>query len=389
VHGTGDGVREVMKMGRCFFLFSICAVGFGCERNHPGKSQQTPPLGELWIRAQDVAEADIKVEPAEVRRVATSITTSGKVVFDDEKVQHVFSPVTGRVTKILAKPGQRIRRGDALAVIDSPDLGLALADVGKAAADYSAAEHDYNRQKRLFEQRAVGQRDFEQAEDTFLKAKAELDRSRQKAKLLRVDGQTAPASGAYTLRALIDGEVIGRTINPGIEVLGQYAGGVTLELFTIGAIDRVWVMADIYEMDLARVRADAKVAVSVVSYPGHEFTGKVDFLSDAIDPSTRTTVARASLDNPDHLLKPGMFATVRIVAEGRDALAVPQSSVLRQSGQPIVYVALGPAPDGRQRFARRPVLIEEVDGEQLIEIRRGLNPGENIVTNNAVLLSGM
>ncbi len=177
------------------------------------------PPGELWISANAVKEADLKIEAAQARRVGNTITTSGRVVFNDEKVQHAFSPVTGRVTQILAKPGQRVKKGDALAVIDSPDLGLAIADVGKAAADYSAAQHDYNRQKRLYEQRAAGQRDFEQAEDTFLKAKAELERSRQKAKLLRGDGQTQ-GSAAYTLRALIDGEVIGRTINPGVEVLG-------------------------------------------------------------------------------------------------------------------------------------------------------------------------
>lgn len=375
-------------MRRSILLLLAFGPMLSCSHKQPERTQKPPP-GELWIRPEDVAEAEIKIEPAMVRRVATTVTTSGKVVFDDERVQHAFSPVTGRVTRILAKPGQKLKKGDALAVIDSPDLGLAVADVGKAAADFSAAEHDYNRQKRLFEQRAAGQRDYEQAEDAYLKAKAELERSRQKAKLLRADGRQTPASGAYTLRALIDGEVIGRSINPGIEVLGQYSGGQTIELFTIGSIDHVWVMADIYEMDMARVAAGADVAVTVVSYPEQTFAGRLDFISDAIDPSTRTAIARATLPNPDHLLKPGMFATVRIATEGREALAVPQSAVLRQSGQPIVYVALGGAPDGRQRFTRRPVLIEEVDGDQLIAIRRGLNSGENIVSNNAVLLSGM
>lgn len=375
-------------MVRQICLILVCSSALSCATRKPEKAQKAPP-GELWIRPEDVAEAEIKLEPAAVRRVATTVTTSGKVVFDDEKVQHAFSPVTGRVTKILAKPGQKLKRGDPLAIIDSPDLGLAVADVGKAAADFSAAEHDYNRQKRLYEQRAAGQRDYEQAEDTFLKAKAELERSRQKTKLLRADGQQTPASGSYTLRALIDGEVIGRTINPGIEVVGQYSGGSTIELFTIGSIDHVWVMADIYEMDMARVAAGADVAVTVVSYPEQVFAGKLDFVSDAIDPSTRTAVARATIPNANHLLKPGMFATVRIATEGREALAVPQNAVLRQNGQPIVYVALGGAPDGRQRFVRRPVLIEEVDGDQLIAIRRGLNPGEAIVSSNAVLLSGM
>lgn len=375
-------------MPRPICLLLVFGSVLACVSQQPEKIQK-PPLGELWIRPEDVAEADIRVEPAAMHRVATTITTSGRVVFDDERVQHAYSPVTGRVTKILAKPGQKIKKGDALAVIDSPDLGLAVADVGKAAADFSAAEHDYNRQKRLYEQRAAGQRDYEQAEDAFLKAKAELERSRQKARLLRADGTQAPASGAYTLRALIDGEVIGRTINPGIEVLGQYSGGPSIELFTIGSIDQVWVMADIYEMDMARVAAGVDVAVAVVSYPEQVFSGKLDFVSDAIDPSTRTALARATLPNQGHLLKPGMFATVRIATEGRDALAVPQTAVLRHDGQPIVYVALGASPNGKQRFARRPVLIEEVDGDRLIAIRRGLNPGENIVSNNAVLLSGM
>ncbi len=149
------------------------------------------------------------------------------------------------------------------------------------------------------------------------------------------------------------------------------------------------VVADIYEMDLSRVSTRAAVSVSVVSFLDQTFDGVLDFTSDSIDPSTRTAVARATLPNPKHLLKPGMFATVRIATEGRDALAVPQNAVLRQSGQPIVYVDLGVTPDGRQRFVRRPVLIEETGGDELIAVGRGLTAGERVVANNAVLLSGM
>ena len=136
-------------------------------------------------------------------------------------------------------------------------------------------------------------------------------------------------SQGYTLTSPIDGELIARAVNPGIEVQGQYGGGTAVELFTVGELDKVWVLADVYEMDIARVKVGAKVNVNVVAYPGRTFEGRVDWVSGALDPTSRTAKIRCTFDNPDRLLKPEMYATVTISVEETKALALPKGAVLR------------------------------------------------------------
>ena len=125
---------------------SSCAGAGGC---HKSEASQPPPekvpAGEVWLTNQQVTEAKIEEKPLEERDVDDTIITSGKVTFDDVRVQHVYSPVTGRVVKIDAQLGQAVKKGDALASIESPDIGSASADLGKASADLIAAEHDYKR----------------------------------------------------------------------------------------------------------------------------------------------------------------------------------------------------------------------------------------------------
>src|SRR5207253_9010213 len=134
--------------------------------------------------------------------------------------------------------------------------------------------------------------------------------ARAKAALLRTGGLGGD-SQTYTLIAPIDGEVIAGNVNPGIEVQGQYGGGVAVELFTVGELDRVWVFADLYEMDLARVNVGSKVVVKIVAYKDKTFPGKVDWVAGMLDSTSRTAKVRCTLDNPDKLLKPEMYATVQ------------------------------------------------------------------------------
>jgi cobalt-zinc-cadmium efflux system membrane fusion protein len=348
----------------------------------------TPPAGEAWITEKQLAEGKFTIVPVGEQEVGTRISTSGRVTFDDLHVSHVFSPVTGRVLDIQAKLGERVKKGDPLATIDSPDVGVASAELDKASADLIAAQHEYERQKELFEARAGAQKDLEAAQDNFRKAKAESERARQKARLLR-GGAIDRVSQNYILRALIDGEVVARSINPGMEVQGQYSGGTALELFTVGELDPLWVIADVFEMDLGRVKSGQSVSVKVVSYPERTFEGVVDWISGTLEPSTRTAKARCTIANPDHLLKPEMYASVSIAVEGHKALAVPKRSVLRLGDQTVVFVYLGKNPDRKERFERRPVTVTEEESGEFVPVTRGLEKGERIVVDGALLLSEM
>jgi cobalt-zinc-cadmium efflux system membrane fusion protein len=371
-----------------FVLLSIVSATSGCESRAATSREAQPPNGEVWMTPAQVRDAHVQLEAVAKRSVGNEVVTSGKVTFADLRVSHVFSPVNGRVTSILAAPGQRVPKGSPLAVIESPDVGSTFADLAKAQADLATARHTYRRQKELYDVGATSQRELEAAQDDFRKATAELERSQRKATLFRKSGNDDVTQG-FTLRAPIEGDVITRSVNPGVEVQGQYAGGTALELFTIGELDVVWVWGDVFEIDLGRVHEGADVTVKVVAYEGRTFRGRVDFISDALDPATRTAHVRCSIPNPDRLLKPEMYATVSIESEGRLAPVVPGAAVLHIGGQTVVFVDNGALPDGRLRFVRRVVAVDESDGAAYLPIIRGLSPGERVVNAGAVLLSGM
>ena len=360
--------------------FLVACTG-GCEKSQAAslKAGQVPP-GEVWLTPAQVAEAKIEVQAVEEQDVDDTIVTSGTVALDDLRTGHVFSPVTGRVVKIAAQLGDRVKKGDTLAVIESPDIGSAVSDVHKAEADLIAATHELKRKQDLYSQQAASQADVEQAEDAQRNAKAELERARQKQFLLHV-GNVDVVTQTYALPSPIDGEVLLRNINPGIEVQGQYAGGGSSgaqELFTIGELDRVWVLGDIYEIDLGRVHVGTSAQISVVAYPGKVFKGTVDWISGSLDPVTRTAKVRCTFDNPDKLLRPMMYSTAQISVDQRKALALPASALQRLGEYKVVFIQKGES-DGKVRFERVPVDVDERDTTSWLEVKHGLERGQKIV----------
>jgi cobalt-zinc-cadmium efflux system membrane fusion protein len=332
-----------------------------------------------------VRDAKIQVADVGEQSVDDTILTSGTVTLDDQRTGHVFSPVTGRVVNISAQLGQHVKKGDSLAVIESPDIGSAIADVHKAQADLIAADHDLKRKKDLFEQKAGSASDLEAAQDTYRRAKAEVERADEKERLLRV-GNADAVSQTFSLAAPVDGEVLMRNINPGIEVQGQYSGGTTQELFTIGELDHVWVIGDLYEMDFARVKVGAPAVVTVVAYPGKTFTGVVDWVSGSLDPVMRTAKVRCNFDNKDRFLRPMMYATVQISVDQKRALAIPRDALLRLGDSKIVFIETGEG-DGLVKFKRMPVDVDEGESSQWLEVKKGLQSGQKIVTAGAILLA--
>ncbi|HXX67473.1 MAG TPA: efflux RND transporter periplasmic adaptor subunit [Polyangiaceae bacterium] len=365
----------------------LVASSAGCHHSQSAAyvPEAQPPDGEVWLTPQQVADAKIETAPVQVREVDDTILTSGTISLEDVRTGHVFSPVTGRVISIVASLGQRVKKGDPLAVIESPDIGTAVSDVHKAEADLIAAEHDVNRKKALFEQKAGSAADLETSNDNYRKAKAEVERARQKEQLLRLDNVDV-VTQRYTLPSPVDGEILLRNINPGVEVQGQYSGGATVELFTIGELDKVWVLGDLYEINLARVHVGSPATVTVVAYPNRVFKGFVDWVSGSIDPNTRTVKVRCTFDNDEKLLRPMMYATVQISVDQERALAVPRSAVLRLGEQRVVFVQVGEG-DGRVRFRQVAVDVDEGESSAWLAVRKGVQPDQRVVVSGAILLS--
>src|SRR3989440_714744 len=345
------------------------------------------PAGEVWLSRQQLDSQQMRIEVIDEQQIASTLDEPGRIAFDDLRVAHVFAPVPGRIVRIDAAPGQQVRKGDPLLEIESPDVGAAFADLGKAEADLAGAERELKRQQELVEAQAAAQRELDQAQNAYGRARAELARARRRAELFRVRGLDG-VTQRVSLRSPIDGEVIARAANPGTDVQGRLSGGAAPELFTIGSLDSVWAFADVYEADLARVKPGAPVQVKVIAYPDRSFAGRIEWISSTLDPVTRTARLRCTLGNPDRALLPEMYATVSIATPARKALIVPRSAVLHVGEERVVFVQTGTTENGLLRFQRRRVALEESEGD-LVPVKSGLQAGEAVVISGALLLSGM
>jgi cobalt-zinc-cadmium efflux system membrane fusion protein len=369
-----------------WFLGAAVAFG-GCHQEPAAPAAVQPPAGEVWLTESQVQQSGLQMQALAKVAFSDPVVISGRIAFDDMQVSHVVSPVSGRIVEIYAQLGQRVKAGAKLLSLDSPDLGQASADVDRARADLQAATRAFGRQKSLYEQHAAARRDFEAAEDAFTKARAEYERAQQKTLLLHAD--STDVSQNFYLRAPIDGEVVARNVNPGAEIQGQYSGGsAATELFTVGSLQSVYAIGNAFEMDLSRLHKGDRVEMHVVAYPERTFTGTVNYVGTSFDPYTRTAQVRCAVANTDGLLKPEMFATMRVYSPSGEMLAIPRRSLFRLGTQTVVFVKTGQA-DGQAHFVRREVLANENVVGDLLPVHKGLQEGENIVAAGGLLLTEM
>ncbi len=342
----------------------------------PPPAAATNAPGELTL---PVTPDFVKVAPIELAAETSTTPATGKVSFDEERVSRVASPVSGRVVELLAHPGDRVRRGQGLLVIASPDAQGAVADHIAAQADQAVAERNLERQRRLFAEQAVPGKDVLQAESDATKAAAAVARTASRLEVLGIDPASPEARSArFVLRAPIDGVVVERPAFPGMEVRPDSG----TPLVTVADLTRLWVLADVYERDLGRVAKGQKATVRVLSSPGKAWEGIVTYVGDLVDPATRTVKLRIEVENPRLELKPEMFArvTVQGTAGGEPALAVPSSALLSDGESSAVVLALGGG-----RFQKRTV---EAGGEQdgKVRVLSGLSAGDRVVVDGALFL---
>jgi len=371
-------------------IVGALGAGSGCQRAQAPAAAEagSAPEGEVWLSAQQVMAARLTVGPAECATVKAPVECAGKISFDDERVAHVYAPISGRISHIFAPVGSHVAAGGPLCSIRSSELAQAVAAEGEALADRATAKRAYERQRTLYEGHAAAQKDFEAAHAHFVQAQAEYERSRQQTALL--GGKSQISGDTYTLRSPLEGNVVASGVHPGAEVQGQYdAGANVAELFVVGDLDSVWALADVFEMDMHQVDLGDGVEVQAIAYPHETFLAKVDWVADAVDPATRAMRVRCRLDNRDHRLKPDMVVRMKILADTPPRVTIPRRALFRQGSQTVVFVAAptdGPA--GQKRFLRRQVeAVEDAYGD-VVPVVRGLTAGEQVVTSGGIILLG-
>ena len=336
----------------------------------------TPEL--FTIPEQQMSHVQVvTVAPMKLTR---TLRLTGNVTYNAFLTTPVITQVGGLVSRILVVPGERVRKGQPLLEIASPDYSQMRAAYLKAKDTFRVTDKNYARAQDLYAHNAIAERDLLQAESDRNLAQADLDATEQALRILGIQKpdelEKAPSSPQIPLPAPIGGEVVERNVSP-----GQLLQPGATQAFVISDMSSVWILANVYQSDLAYVKVGDAVAVQTDSYPDI-FHGKISFLSPALDPNTRTLQARLVVDNPGGKLKNNMYCFA-IVTAGviQNAIAVPDAAILRDDqNQPFVYVATG-----SNQFGRRGVEIGQSQAGQT-QVLKGLSAGEKVVGNGSLFL---
>jgi RND family efflux transporter MFP subunit len=342
----------------------------------------------VTVDPEVLKRSGIRIEPVGEHMAAATgaaIVTTGIVQPNSYRTTPVVSLVGGIVRRVHAELGQTVRQGQPLAVVFSDDLAMAQSRYLTALAELEEHHKHHARTTKLLEIGAASRQDLEQATTKLTAAQTEVASQRQRLLLLglssrRVDQLKSPSqvSSEIIMTAPVSGVVIARTANPGEVITADR------ELLRVADLSTVWVIGQVYERDLARVVVGSGANISVETYPGRVFRGRVSYIDPTLDPATRTAQARIELANPGQPLKIGMYVNVAFAGLGgaeSTVAVVPKDAVQNMNNQQVVFVETN-VPN---IFALRPIKLgPESDGHyQVIE---GLNAGDRIVTEGSFLL---
>lgn len=316
-----------------------------------------------------------------------AVLTDGRIVADATRSTPVYSPFTGRVTRLLAAPGDDVAPGAGLAEIEAGESVQAQSDFANAQSQLALASASEARKRALYEARGASLADWQQSQSDLRTAETALQAAHARLRILGADmpltpagDPAAPVSAHVLLRAPIRGYVVDRQLGP-----GQYVqAGATTPLFTIANTRSVWLVANVPEGDAARVRRGQPVRMTVPAWPGRVFDAVVDFVAAGLDPQTHRLPVRATVSNTDGLLRPEMLAEVRVLTgDGGAATAVPDSAVVHDGASARVWVLVH-SPGGDLIQSRR-ISVGRVEDHR-VEVLVGLRRGERIITRGALFI---
>jgi membrane fusion protein, heavy metal efflux system len=319
----------------------------------------------------------VTVQPTSWPRV---LRLTGAVAYNSFLTTPVISQVSGPVSRILVSPGQQVKKGQPMLYVSSPDYSQLRANYLKARDAHSLAHKNYLRSQDLFAHHAIAERDLQAAESAEIQAQADLQAAEQSLNILGIPRPDTlvenPTSPEVPVLAPISGEAVERLCSP-----GQVIQAGQTQCFTISDMSTVWVLANVYENQLAYVHVGDPVAIKTDAYPDI-FHGRISFMGAALDPTSRTLQARIDTKNPSGRLKKDMYVAATVVAGTvENALLVPDAAVLRDAeNEPFLYVATA-----NDQFIRRPVQLgQSTDGKT--QITGGLQPGEKVAGDGSLFL---
>ena len=372
----------------------LAAALAGCQ-SAPKEVSAAPVI------ASRPGHVSVPPDSPQLKHIAVGTVTTGEFAIDEvvapgtvetnpNRISRVAVPVAGRIQQVFAGLGASIKQGQALATVDSVDGGEAIAAFRQAEAQARSAgsalnktEGDLARLKDLYEHKAAALKDVQSAQNDFVQSQAAVEQAatarqaaRHRLELLGLD--PANPSPVVTVRSPISGKVLEISVVP-----GEYRNDTNAAMMTIADLSTVWIAASVPESLIRYIQIGEGVEVTLAAYPGEAFRARVMRIADVVEPQTRTVKVQVELANPGGRLRPEMFAQIRHSHGARSVPLIPSSAAIQAQGHSWVFVV-----EKAGEFERRAVQTgEESHGN--LPVTSGLQPGEHIVTDGAMLLLGM
>jgi cobalt-zinc-cadmium efflux system membrane fusion protein len=386
-------------------LLLVVAAGSGLLR--PSKSQTTPqpvaPTAPGTFKPTEQQWKALRIEAVETRSFRSEQVTDGNIALNDDLNTPVFSPYSGRVTRLIAKLGDNVERGAPLFTMEATEFVQAANDlITTASAQKTArvqltqAEINEKRAHELYLAKGGALKDWQQsqtdlaaAQNTLRSSEIALATVRNRLRILAKSDKEIAALEAQQTQKLEPGAVVTAPIGGMVTQrqigLGQFipsvTSGASSPVYTIGDLSMVWLIANVREADASSIRLGQPIEVRVLAYPGRVFKAEISWVAPAIDSNTHRLPVRANIENRDGVLRPNMFATFSIITgDAATAPAVPQSAIVYEGDSARVWVA-----GADQTLALREVRVGRTS-DGMVEIRSGLSSGEQIVMRGTIFI---
>ncbi|SOD83139.1 efflux RND transporter periplasmic adaptor subunit [Spirosoma fluviale] len=353
-----------MKIHLLFFIGSLTVLG-SCAPKAAPEELQAFMLSDTMLRR-------IRLDSVFTQPVRSELTLVGKIVADENRVVKVFPLVGGNVEDVKVELGDYVRKGQTLAAIRSGEVADLKRQSIQAQSDLLVAEKNLRVAQDLLETKLTSQREVVAAQKEVEKAQAEANRISEVSQIYGINN-----ASMYTVKAPIDGYVIEKNVNRDMQLRSDNADN----LFTIGQISDVWVLANVNESDIRRVHTGMQASIQTLSYPDERFTGQVDKIYTVLDPQTKAMTVRIRLHNMGMKLRPEMHATVTLrYEEGGKLATVPAGAVIFDRSKQYVMVFRG-----RSDIETREVSVLKSLGD-VAYISKGVKPGEKVISKSQLLV---
>ncbi len=323
----------------------------------------------------DTMKNMIRIDSVENCNVVSELSLSGIVAFNDNNVVKIFPRSSGQVIESKVSLGDKVVKGQTLAIIKSAEVAGNYNDLSSANADLSIAQRQMENAASLYKNGISSEKDYNEAKQNYEKALAAKNKIQS---LININGGGKTSDGGqYVITAPINGYVVEKKIATGAFIRSDMGDN----LFTISDLKSVWVYANVYEADIAAMKEGYGVKVVALSYPDRVFSGKVDRISQVLDPQSKAMKVRIAIDNSEMLLKPDMFAKVTVKdEEGQKSLCMPKSALIPQEGKNYVIVYKN---DSDLKVVQ--VSVSKMVNDKAF-ISGGLLPGDRLITKNQILI---